>query len=147
MGGGEIRLCELLEEIVQGKDAFTPIPVTLKLNTAGARTARLPPSEAVAVALVINELLTNAVKHCIPGQGECEIRLTIERERATITLVNPGSLPADLDFDHGRGVGTGLRLVKSLLPQSGAGLSLRNIGDKVRAEFNLAPPSVLIRNQ
>ena len=143
----EIGLRDVLRESVQGMSGTTPASLVLDLNVTDRWIARLAPGEAVAVALVINELLTNAVKHSEPRSGSCEITLTTRSDRVTVILVNAGGLPADFDYANSHGIGTGLGLTKALLPRSGAGLCVRAFDDQVRVELNLFPPVVSIREK
>jgi len=104
-------------------------------------------SEAVPVALVINELLMNAAKHCDPGLGPCEVSLFAAADLATVRVTNPGRLPADFNFDDGHGIRTGLSLIKALMAKDGARLTLFTHGDCVRAEFSLFPPVVTFQRK
>lgn len=96
--------------------------------------------EAVPLALILNELLTNALRH---GADTTQVRLALECHAggARLTLDHPGRLAAGVDFAAGKGLGTGLSLIRSLLPPAGAALSLTNAGaDRVEARLDLAPP-------
>ena len=100
-------------------------------------------AEAVPLALVLNELLTNALRH---GTEKARVTLSItcEGNRAQLLIRNPGRLDAGLDFAAGKGLGTGLGLVRSLLPQQGAVLGLENVEDGwVETRLELGPPVLL----
>jgi PAS domain S-box-containing protein len=99
--------------------------------------------ELVPYALILTELIANAIKHGAPG-GE-PILLEIIREKAAVTLsvVSRGArLPAGFDLRRGLGVGTGLSLVKSLLPPRGLELSIFQRDDGVVSRIRLEPPIV-----
>lgn len=100
----------------------------------------LPETEAIPVALTINELLTNAIKH---GSGS-EVRLSLAAvgPALQISVNNPGSLPAGFDVAQVRGGVSGLGLVRALLPRRTATLSLQQQGADVVARVELRPPSV-----
>lgn len=105
----------------------------------------LPETEASPVALTVNELLTNAIKH---GQGS-EVRCTIEAdgERGAalkVTVANAGALPEGFDIAKVRGGVSGLGLVRALLPRRSAALALQQHGNEVRAVVVLQPPSVVL---
>jgi PAS domain S-box-containing protein len=82
----------------------------------------VPEDESVPLALIVNELLTNAVRH---HAGAAPIRLCLEcdDDGARLTIRNPGRLQARVDIAQGKGLGTGLRLVRSLMPPSGMAIS------------------------
>jgi PAS domain S-box-containing protein len=97
-------------------------------------------AEAVPLALILNELMTNALRH---GTDTSRVALSIhcDDRTARLTLRNPGRLDAGLDFAGGKGLGTGLSLIRSLLPPEGASLSLENTEDGwVEIRLELAPP-------
>jgi two-component sensor histidine kinase len=100
----------------------------------------LPETEAIPVALTVNELLTNAIKH---GSGS-EVRLNLAAVGPTlqISVNNPGSLPPGFDVAQVRGGVSGLGLVRALLPRRTATLSLQQQGADVVAQVELRPPSV-----
>jgi PAS domain S-box-containing protein len=100
-------------------------------------------TEAVPLALVLNELLTNALRH---GTDKTRVTLSItcEGERAQLLIRNPGRLGPGLDFADGKGLGTGLSLIRSLLPQQGVVLGLENAEEGwVEARLDLGPPVLL----
>ena len=62
---------------------------------------------------------------------------------ARVRIYNPrGALPAGLDIAQVKGLGTGLTLVRSLLPREGARLNLRDADGGVLAELQLSPPVI-----
>jgi len=108
-------------------------------------TAHVRENEVVPLALIVNELIMNAFKHS-PGGGNNPVTVALENgeDYARIIVCNPsGRLPREFDFDAGTGIGTGLSLVKSLLPPDGAVLRFHNeTGDGVHGELTLRPPVI-----
>jgi PAS domain S-box-containing protein len=76
----------------------------------------LPISVAVPVGLIINELLSNALKHAFEGrdEGRIEVSLTASEDgRINLTVSDDGvGMPAGFDIDKSKTLG--LRLVKIL---------------------------------
>jgi two-component system, sensor histidine kinase PdtaS len=106
----------------------------------------LADAETVPIALIINELLFNAVKYAATTQADQAIHIMLqgsEKEMRLIVYDVHGRLPQDFDFAAGRGLGTGLTLVKLLLPPAGASLSIANADGGVRAELRLTPPVLI----
>ena len=137
----QVALCELvpsiaanLEDLMQGR---------CRVTVGRSRVARVCEAEAVAVALLLNELMMNAMKHGAAVEGE-SVRAEIggEGERAEVRIVNPGRLPADFSFAMQRGTGVGLQLVQSLLPREGARLSIGNCAGGVESLLLLESPVV-----
>ncbi len=83
----------------------------------------LPSKQATALALVMNELLSNALEHAF-GAGETGgllmIRLAAEGPQVTVTVSDNGrGLPPDFDF--ARAGGLGLQIVRTLVEKDLAG--------------------------
>jgi PAS domain S-box-containing protein len=137
-----IMLCELLPAIVNNVSEITGVPILLRGLREGCGELRIKENETVAVALILNELATNAVKHAFQGDGVGEPLVTMVREGhlARIRMVNPGRLPPDFDFSGGAGVGTGLGLVKALMPTPGMAIAIRQAGDNVEIELEIEAP-------
>jgi len=77
---------------------------------------RLPASQATASALVVNELLMNAMEHGLRDRHEGEIRIALEDlgDEVRITLLDNGlGLPSDFDPDESRSLG--LQIVHTLV--------------------------------
>jgi PAS domain S-box-containing protein len=100
----------------------------------------LPEAESIPVALTLNELLTNAIKHGPGGELRCE--LASEGESITLRVIGQGRLPAGFDLAQIRSGVSGLGLVRALLPRRTSTLTLVQEGDTVVAQVQLRPPSV-----
>jgi len=128
---------------------------SIAVSVAGDVPHVLPEPEAIPVALTINELLTNAIKHGhgghdgnVGGEGgaapaspvRCE--LLADGESIAIRIVGRAQLPPGFDLALVRSGVSGLGLVRALLPRRNATLSLTQEGDEVVAQVQLRPPSV-----
>jgi two-component sensor histidine kinase len=92
---------------------------------------RVNTHDAVSLGLVVNELVTNAVKYAFPDgrAGLIRVSLTCDGPRATIRVVDDGvGLPPDVVE------GLGLRLVRSLCRGLQAELTL-SAGEGLCAEI------------
>ncbi len=77
----------------------------------------LPSAQATSVALILNELVQNAVEHGFgPGMDDGEIRITLAEEPKTLTLTvaNDGT-PLPEGFDIKKTDSLGLQIVESLV--------------------------------
>jgi len=107
---------------------------------------------AVPCGLIVNELVSNALKYAFPGGRTGEIRISLYGDRdgrmALVVRDNGVGLPPDTDLE--RSSSLGLRLVRMLAQQLGAEI---HIDGSKGAEFKLifvegkkkeqAPPSTL----
>ena len=90
---------------------------------------------AVPIALVLNELLTNAFKHH-SGNSPVTIQSNIIGADTIITIVNNYDL---CRFEAAKG-GYGLKLVKSLLPRKSATMTVVQADNIYQVELKLSPP-------
>jgi PAS domain S-box-containing protein len=102
----------------------------------------LPENEAVPLALVINELGTNAIKYRGGRDQAIEIRLLPKAEGVELRIENPGQLKPGFDLTAIASSVSGLGLVKALLPRRGARLAIEQAGATVLTRLDLMPPAI-----
>ena len=112
----------------------------IAVEVAGEVPHLLPEAESIPVALTLNELLTNAIKHGQGGEVRCE--LAVQGENLQIAIASLATLAPDFDFNQRRSAVSGLGLVRALLPRRSATLALVQEGNEVVARLELRPPSV-----
>jgi two-component sensor histidine kinase/PAS domain-containing protein len=103
----------ILAEVRNGVlDHSRPISLTLE----GMRSFTLPAQQATSCALIINELVQNAVEHAfvgLPG-GSIVVRLAEQGDSLYVEIHDDGrGLPHDFDSAHQGGLG--LQIVRSLV--------------------------------
>lgn len=101
----------------------------------------LPEAEAIPIALSLNELLGNALRHSDGAQVRCQ--LICDMAGVTVEIVNPGRLPDGFALQNVKSGVSGLGLVRALLPRRSAILSLEQQGGDVCCRLELIPPSVV----
>jgi two-component sensor histidine kinase len=106
----------------------------------------LPENEAVPLALVINELGTNAIKHRGSRTDAIGVRVTARPDGMDFVIENPGSHRPGFSLAEIPAGVSGLGLVKALLPRRGARLALDATGGVVQARLQLFPPAVREEN-
>lgn len=142
----DVGVHEVVVELVAAARAVSNAEIVLAAEKAGADVVLLDKDKAVAVALIINELLTNAVKH--NGGDPIRVELRREAQGAVLTIVNVWrNAPDALDWSRGLGLGTGLELVRVMLPREGARLTLTPVNGSMIAELLLSPPVTLLRSE
>lgn len=135
----EVRVCELVRAVAEGiaQQWDTPVQVDIPSPWQPCRITR---QEAVPVALVLNELIVNAVKH--GGQAHRDVRIRLHKglseDHVDITLSNPGQWPEP--GSAAPAAGRGLSLVDALLPRSGAHIARSQIADRAVLRLSLSPP-------
>jgi PAS domain S-box-containing protein len=114
------NICRIVSELVQRPVLFQ---CEDEQNTFGL--LRVNDHDAVSVALVINELILNAAKHSPPCSMAPVVSLRADGMSVNFLIRNSVAGVPDFNFDTGDKLGTGLSLVRSLLPKQGAHLGYR----------------------
>ncbi|MGL6109520.1 MAG: PAS domain-containing sensor histidine kinase, partial [Rubrivivax sp.] len=140
--GGPLHVASVLEAIAVSVQRTFGREVQVQLLGDGPGRFVLPEAESIPIALTINELLTNAVKHSPHGQVHCALACTADEVQLRIR--NAGRLHEGFDLAQFPGGVSGLGLVRALLPRRSAAFTLTQQGDdEVLAEVVLKPPSVM----
>ena len=142
--GLEIHFKKMLDAIIKSAEGLTDIGFS-HTESMEEGYCEVDRDKAVALALVINELLMNAIKHFQPRHEKDRINVKHDHRRGNIVLnvINPGRLPDEFDYETGKGFGTGLELAFAMLPGKGAKLKLNQQHDEVVAELEIGPPLLI----
>lgn len=131
-----VALIDLIGGVCRAVTALSPHRIEIALEE-GARELELSATEAVPLALILNELIQNAVSHGYPAGARGTIRVGAARDGAgmRIHVANDGVPPPSANAPApGRGIG--LELVRALLPRKGR-FSMRRDGNWTVAEIVL----------
>ena len=137
-----LRLAETcLKQLTQtrGVSALVQVPERM-----ACEAWRVSDNDAVALAMVMTELFSNAIRHRTAAGVTLEARA--DPGGLVFETINEGMLAADFDWARGRSATTGLGLVKAMLPRRGTSLSYRSGEGRVVAELRLGDP-VIVRAQ
>ncbi|MEP7362244.1 MAG: histidine kinase dimerization/phosphoacceptor domain -containing protein [Acidobacteriota bacterium] len=109
--------------------------VKLEMDFGGER---MPMVLAVPMGLILNELLSNSLKHAFPNGREGKVSVTLSRTGsgtlALLVMDNGVGLPASANLWNARSLG--LRLVRILSEQIGAELLISSgIGTRTEVKF------------
>ncbi|HEY1396688.1 sensor histidine kinase [Roseateles sp.] len=140
---GPLRLRKVVEAVMGSVQRMFGREILVDIDGAMAEQSHrwgLPEAEAIPIALTLNELFTNAVKHGGETPVRCELRF--DPEQVVLRIINKGQLPAGFDLAQVRGGVSGLGLVRALLPRRSALLGLTQEGGQVVCELSLWPPGV-----
>jgi PAS domain S-box-containing protein len=134
-----VRLCELTSAIATDVQSVwqTPIAVDIPaLWTPGI----IAEKEAVPIALVLNELLVNAVKHGGKAHGHVSVTLRKGEDPETIqvSIRNSGHWRDETGATTSHHAG--LQLIASLMPREGARLTREQLEDEVLTRLEISPP-------
>ena len=143
-----LSMARVLEAITGSVRRTFGRPIHCRIDGPGAAHWILPEGEAIPVALTLNELLTNAIKHSPEreadgddGEGvDCALEGAAGGVR--IAVRNRAQLPEGFDLGRIPNGISGLGLVRALLPRRGASLSIEQSGRHVVATVDLRAPVV-----
>ena len=146
---GNVGIKELMAEICKANSGMLGAEIHYTCNEDKHVDVVLSEDRAVAVALIVNELMTNAIKHTPPENGKSvTVFMQLDVARVTINIENETDIvPDDFDFNEGKGLGTGLTLIRSLLPAKGAELLIVPEKNKMKAVLQLWSPVVRNDNE
>jgi len=138
-----VRLCELTRAIASEIERLWQTPVAVDIPATWIPCV-IAEKESVPMALMLHELIVNAVKHGGKAHGNVSITLRkgLDRHRVQVSIVNAGQLSVD-----GRPavtLGSGLQLIAALMPRSGARLVREQHGDHVITLLELEPPVITV---
>ncbi|MCF8184856.1 MAG: PAS domain S-box protein, partial [Polynucleobacter sp.] len=145
-----IRLCDSIRSICNTAAELSQYPVNFHLENEYTcfKPTRIENSEAVPVALVLNELIFNAVKHSPIGVFTPTVSLSAKNGKVQMTIRNALKEAPDTALLGVKNLGTGLRLVHSLLPKEGAELTYEIDAEGfMLTRLELVAPVVNLRNR
>ena len=143
---GPLRVTSVVDAITASVQRTFGRSITLAVRGHAPREWVLPEAESIPIALTLNELLTNAVKHsvAVPEGGfepvSCTLRLS--DEGVCVEIGNRAQLPEGFSLARYPGGVSGLGLVRALLPRRSASLTMEQQGVHVLSSVLLVPPGV-----
>jgi two-component sensor histidine kinase len=89
-----------------------------------ASACQLPTEDVIPLALIVNELVTNAVKYSYPdGAGVIRVKCQSEEKTLVLSVSDTGS-KLDQEFDPSKSTGLGMKMITALTKQLRATFSL-----------------------
>jgi len=143
-----IKLDDVLNAIIAAVEVECGAHIDCMHRSAPQWGVTVSEAESVPVALILNELLMNAATHQPDGPVRT-VGVTVDADQSQVCIGIENLAPAGpmtFDFSAAKGLGSGLRLVKSLLPSRGSHLTITTTGSHVQAKLYFSPP-VLQREQ
>ena len=138
-----ILLCDLINEIAANHQALWKTSIVVNMPSH-MQHYRIIESETVPLALVLNELISNAVKHGGKESG-VQIELTVMPNHVDVMMINKGKLHPNNHTADVPVAGTGLKLVASLLPKKGVKLSWLQREDYVTTTLQITAPVITLQ--
>lgn len=141
----DVLLEEMTVAISENAQSLTSASVSVGQIGSDCSSCAVAGKDSVAVALVINELIFNSIKHTSGAVDEAvNIELLFDGDRVLVRITNKGTLPAGFDWNTGKGLGTGLTLIKSLIPKRGTSVAISDANGLVLAELSIKAPVLVL---
>ncbi|MBL8965423.1 MAG: PAS domain-containing protein [Spirochaetaceae bacterium] len=140
---GSIRLDEYLQGLCKALlDSYSGTAAGVRLGLRAAEL-RIDVKRAVPIGLLVNEIVTNALKHAFPGRGEgrVEIELSAVGDKVVLALRDDGvGLPPGGQAPRPEGLGLGLigMIAQQLRAETESGPGPAGRGLAYRFAFPLA---------
>ena len=140
-----VPLKDLIKSITHAAVARASVDVSFNSTLSDAS---LSETEATPIALIINELVTNAIKHTSRvaiHPAKVNVALDPHDSGVCITIKNtPSTLPRGFNLEQGVQIGNGLGLVNLLLPRNSSAISIFEHDNSVSAALVLRSPVIFL---
>ncbi len=139
---GTVDLAAYLGEVCYDLASITPQSV-VRYDAEGS--IPITTDRGIRVALLATELVTNAARHAYRGNDGGEIRVKLTRSEldpnTVILSVRDEGVGLPAEFDAEKGEGLGMKIVRALVVQTGARLTIRSHepGSEFIVEISLHP--------
>ncbi|WP_138432066.1 histidine kinase dimerization/phosphoacceptor domain -containing protein [Fodinibius saliphilus] len=128
------QIRKLVDSITKTLETSTSINVDFQLTDV-----TLNVNQAIPCALIVNELVTNAIKHAFPNQKEGNITITLNRNGPTLQLSvsdNGSEMPDNFDLHEASTLG--MRIIQNLCNQLDASFEyIRDNGSTFTLSFEI----------
>jgi len=139
---GPLRVRGVIEAITLSVQRMFGRAIRYDVDGPAPHRFALTEADSIPIALTVNELLTNAIKHSPTGEVRC--RLDCEANAVRISVASASRLPAGFTLAQVPPGISGLGLVRALLPRKGSAMTLEQCGEEVVATLRLEPPAVAV---
>ncbi len=117
-----INVCDYLAEVCQVLSGTPSFSAQVSLTHKFAHDCEMPRDRVLPIALIVNEVITNAAKYAHPSGVAGEVKLACgmgDDGRLNVSIADDGVGFPD-GFDPATGGGVGFRVVRALSDQLGA---------------------------
>ena len=136
--GQPIDLSDYLREIAQTVVSSFTFLGRARLSYASEAACLVAPERALAIGLIVGELVTNAVKYAHPAGVNGRIIVACNNvDGAVVVEVADDGVGLPQGFDPMKDGGLGLRLVRSLAQQVKGGLAFNDTGIGLSVELRM----------
>ena len=123
-----VQMLDLAAYLVDLCQDLNAVRSDCTINVEAKSAVEIATDRAIPIALVVNELVTNAVKYGHPASEPCRIDVRLERhaEDTVVLSVRDDGSGLPQGFDPASATGLGMRIVTAFAQQLGAELEARD---------------------
>ncbi len=135
----EVELCEYLEALAAATGSSLAAGERLEIDVSCAKQVVLPIAQAVPLALIVAELLTNSIKYAFPDEvtGKIVVEALVQDHALRVRVSDDGR-GLGPDFNPSKSTGVGMRIIRALAKQLRAKLDV--LQQEQGAGFGLTLP-------
>lgn len=141
-----VYIGDLVTAIIENERKLFLSQLNLSISDELRENGKIVEREVTPVAVILSELITNAIKHGEKSLGArvVHVNLTRETESVRIEIINSiGKDAPDLHTPSKLTSGQGLALIRSLLPPQGATLTHTEKNSRMHVILKLFSPQVI----
>ncbi len=114
----EVELCEYLNVLASATVSSLAVGERLQVDVSCKDKIVLPIAQAVPLALIVAELLTNSIKYAFPSQETGQISVkALAHDGSLSVLVSDDGCGLQPDFNSSSSTGVGMRIIRALTKQ------------------------------
>jgi two-component sensor histidine kinase len=112
----------VVESILQSTPPAEGVEVHMELDEANMEL-----NQSVSMGIILNELLTNAIKYAFPNQSQGELNIIGKKVNQTYQLtIHDTGVGLPKGFDYKQSTGVGFRIIQALVMKLKASFSLKS---------------------
>jgi two-component sensor histidine kinase len=136
---GQVELTGYLADLCRALDATFSFAGMVRFEAQRSTACLVPAEQAKALGMLVNELVTNAIKYAHPTgvRGTVNVGYAVEADGTLRLDVADDGVGLPEDFDPASDVGLGFRLLRGVRDQLGARLEFHTSGIGLRVTLTV----------
>ncbi len=143
----DMYLCEIVHAIGESNRKLCANDDLIEMQINNACPVVIREEDMVPIALIVNEVLMNAIKHGRQEQGGVKIEFSSDGQNAEIMVMNTTTESAVINEIVESSKGVGLGMIQVLMPREGASIHFNRENDQFNVRLVFTHPVVTKNSQ